>query len=225
MQSQSKDSWFESQLVGTSLNLSFGWVRVSSVQFQFPSWPWYCSQNTVQITQCRVWIWKYLLSESSLWWIEFWFFFFFNLGKPLAHKMTTLSVHVNFSNVSGFHIFVPSGSCCSLSTGTCEELTQLQVSKGETCCLCYANKTTDHNPLTTVIDLGRATWLMRDQLGTPVKLPWKLQLSVRFFHNKINHLCAQTSLDLFFSLPMKEYLKIDTELCKYLSDEWKLQNR
>lgn len=82
---------------------------------------------------------------------------FLNLGQPLAHKMTTLSVHVNFSNVPGFHIFVPWGSCCSLSTGTCEELTQFQVSKGETCCLCYANKTTDHNPLTTVIDLGRAT--------------------------------------------------------------------
>ena len=30
--------------------------------------------------------------------------FFFNLGQPLAHKMTTLSVHVNFSDVSGFHI-------------------------------------------------------------------------------------------------------------------------
>ena len=49
--------------------------------------------------------------------------------------------------------------------------------------------------------------------------------TVRLFHNKINPLCAQTSLDLFFSLPMKGYLKIDTELYKYLSDEWKLQNR
>lgn len=124
--------------------------------------------------------------EISTIWIQFMLnrvliFFFFNLGQPLAHKMTTLSVHVNFSNVSGFHIFMPWGSCCSLSTGTSEGLTQLQVSKGETCCLCYANKTTDHNPLTTVIDLGRATWLMRDQVGTPVKLPWKLQLLSDFF--------------------------------------------
>lgn len=161
--------------MGASPILSFGWVSVS-VQFQFPSWPWYCPQNTAQITQCRIWKWKYLPSESFM---LNRVLIFFNLGQPLAHKMTTLSVHVNFSDVSGFHIFVPWGSCCSLST--CEELTQLQVSEGETYCLCYANETTDHNPLTTVIGLGRCTWLMRDQLGTPVKLPWKLQLLSDFF--------------------------------------------
>lgn len=63
MQSQSKDSRFASQ---ASPILSFGWVSVSSVQFQFPSWPWYCPQNTAQITQCRIWIWKYLPSESFM---------------------------------------------------------------------------------------------------------------------------------------------------------------
>ena len=34
-------------------------------------------------------------------------FFFLNLSQSLVYKMTALSVHVHFSDVSGFHTFVP----------------------------------------------------------------------------------------------------------------------
>ena len=81
-------------------------------------------------------------------------FFLLENSRPLSPWGPLDSLSTCLGN-DYLNIFVPWGSCCSLST--CGELTLLQVSKGETCCLCYANETTDPNPLTTVIGLGRGT--------------------------------------------------------------------